>query len=63
IQAFVRGEKRQQFPNLNIQYTSGGELPQFKLDVLVEGCKDCCQADQNETGTVKYSSAVLEVCK
>ena len=46
----------------NLVCSTCDELPQFKLQALVENCNGCCQADQNETVVEKYASAVLEVC-
>ena len=37
----------------NLMCSTCDELPQFKLESLVENCNGCCQADQNETTVEK----------
>jgi hypothetical protein len=46
----------------NLMCSTCDELPQFKLEALVENCNGCCQADQNETVVekVRLRSLVME---
>jgi hypothetical protein len=47
----------------NLLCSTCDELPQFKLESLVENCNGCCQADQNETAVEKVclKQLVMEI--
>ena len=45
----------------NLMCSTCDELPQFKLEALIENCNGCCQADQNETVVEKVCLKQLVV--
>ena len=45
----------------NLICSTCDELPQFKLETLLENCNGCCQAEQNETTVEKVCSEQLLV--